>query len=163
MTAKCARDVLVVLADGEEVPGITVYGLASRGRRRPVTFPADVWIGAPAVEEFVLHGDAWEITTLDLPILVWPAAKELGSAIHASLAALIEAGCPVAWIGAEGLPFCDPPRLFDSRCMSGGVLAWMTADGQFECQVDPNGPVSPISDQQLETLRHHAQGLADAT
>jgi hypothetical protein len=161
MTSTLARDSLVVIADGDEVPGITIYGLARRGGWGLVVFPAHVWFGEPAVDEFVLRGDAWEIPTWDLPILIWPAVDGMAAALRVSLAAVIESGCSVAWVGAEGLPFCDPPQLFDPRCMSGGVLAWMTAAGDFGCGLDPNGPISPISDQQLSMLRQYAHGLAD--
>ena len=161
MTCTRARDSLLVIVDGEEVPGITMYGLARRGERRPVEFPSDAWIGRPDGDEFILHGNTWEITTWDLPILVWPTVDDLAAAIRVSLAAFIEAGCSVAWVGAEGLPFCDPPQLFDPACMSRGVLAWMSAQGEFECPVDPNGPISPISDERLLMLRRYAQGLAD--
>lgn len=82
--------------------------------------------------------------------------------IRASLTAIIEAGCCVARVGAEGFPFCDPPQLFDPSCMAGGVLAWMTGRGQFMCSLDPDAPVSPVPDEQLLLLRNHAHGLADA-
>ncbi|RZT07407.1 hypothetical protein EV649_8114 [Kribbella sp. VKM Ac-2569] len=161
MTVTRARDALVVIVDGDEVPGISIYGLGRRGAWGPVVFPVHVWFGEPAVDEFVLHGDAWEIPTWDLPILVWPTVDGMAAALRVSLAAIIESGCSVAWVGAEGLPFCDPPQLFDPGCMSRGVLAWMTADGQFGCGLDPDGPISPISDQQLTMLREYARGLAD--
>jgi hypothetical protein len=163
MTSTRARDALVVIIDGEEVPGITIYGLARPGAWRPVVFPAGVWIGDASADEFVLHGDAWEIPTWDLPILVWPTVDGMAAALRVSLGAVIESGCSVAWVGAEGLPFCDPPQLFDPGCMSRGVLAWMTAQGQFECALDPNGPISPITDQQLSMLRQYARGLADVS
>lgn len=127
MTATRARDALVVIVDGDEVPGITIYGLAGRGRRRAAAFPGEAWIGEPDIHEFVLHGDAWEIIAWDLPILVWPTGNELRTAVRVALASLVGAGCSVAWVGAEGLPFYDPPGLFDPTCISGGVLAWMTA------------------------------------
>ncbi|MGW6199687.1 hypothetical protein ACWF0M_26285 [Kribbella sp. NPDC055110] len=161
MNSRLARDSLVVVVDGDEVPGLTIYGLARRGGWGPVVFPAHVWFGEPEVDEFVLRGDAWEIPTWDLPILVWPTADGMEAALRVSLAAVIESGCAVAWVGAEGLPFCDPPQLFDPGCMSTGVLAWMTAQGQLECALDPNEPISPISDQQLSMLRQYARGLAD--
>lgn len=163
MTSPRARDALVVVVDGEEVPGITIYGLARRGHRRTAVFPSQAWIGEPSVDEFVLRGDTWEITCWELPIVVWPTRDELMDAVRVSLAALIEADCSVASLGAEGLPFCDPPALFDPRCMSGGVLASMTARGQFECALHPDGPLSPVSDEQLSILRRHAKGLADVT
>ncbi|WP_350274871.1 hypothetical protein [Kribbella sp. HUAS MG21] len=162
MTAIRARDALVVV-DGDEVPGITIYGLAGRGRRQAAAFPRQVWIGEPGVDAFLLRGDAWEILSWDVPIIVWPTGEYFTAAVRDSLAARIGAGCSVAWVGAEGLPFCDPPELFNPTCMSGGVLAWMTAGGQFECALDPDRPLSPASDRLLSSLRQYAQGLADVT
>ncbi|MER7245693.1 hypothetical protein [Kribbella sp. NPDC000426] len=157
-----ARDSLVVVVDGDEVPGISVYGLARCGVRRTTVLPLDPWYGAIAVDEFTLRGDAWEIPSWDLPIVIWPTIDEFPATIRTLLAAVIESGCVVAWIGAEGLPFCDPPQLFDPTCMSGGVLAWMTDDGRFECKLDPDAPVPAVPDQTLLMLRRHAGGLADA-
>lgn len=163
MSSRLARESLVVVVDGDEVPGITIYGLAGLGGSRRAVFPADAWIGAPLVDEFILRGDSWEIVTWDVPILVWPRVDEMRTAVRVSLAALVDAGCSVSWIGAEGLPFCDPPQLFDPDCMSGGVLAWMTAQRGFDCALNPDDPITPISDQHLSMLRQYARGLADAT
>jgi hypothetical protein len=78
---------------------------------------------------------------------------------------LIDVGCRVAWVGAEGIPFCDPPGLFDPDCMTGGVLAWLTSDGWFGCPLDPDQPLEPAPDRQLLRLRRWAGRLAtnDAT
>jgi hypothetical protein len=163
MSARLARESLVVVIGGDEVPGITIYGLAGPGGSRRAVIPADAWIGEPIVDEFTLRGDSWEIVTWDVPILVWPTVDEMRTAVRVSLAAMVDAGCSISWIGAEGLPFCDPPRLFDPDCMSGGVLAWMTGQRQFDCSLNPNEPITPISDQHLLMLRQYARGLADAT
>jgi hypothetical protein len=87
MNSSLARDSLVVIVDGDEVPGITIFGLARRGGWGPVAFPAHVWLGEPGVDEFVLRGDAWEIPTWDLPILVWPTVDGMAAALRVSLAA----------------------------------------------------------------------------
>jgi hypothetical protein len=162
VTPSLARDSLTIFVDGDEVPGLIVYGLALRDTWRSVGFPAEVWLAVPEVEEFRLHGDSWQVVMWEVPIIVWPSAREFAAAVRHTLGAMIDGGCRVAWIGAEGVPFCDPPQLFDHDCMSGGVLAWMTDDGGFECPIDPDRPLVPVSDHRLHALRVHAQGLADA-
>jgi hypothetical protein len=96
-----------------------------------------------------------------VPIAVWWTGDQFAAAVRATLAAIIHGGSRVAWIGAEGLPFCDAPQLFDTNCMSGGVLAWMTDIGAFDCPLDPDLPLAPVNDESLHCLRHHARGLAD--
>jgi hypothetical protein len=162
VTSPLARDALTIFADGEEVPGLIVYGLAAPSTRRSVSFPSDEWTAHPQVQEFTLHGDGWEVMTWEVPIIVWPSEDEFNRAARLTLRALIESGCRVAWIGAEGVPFCDPPDLFSPDCMSGGVLAWMTDAGDFDCPLDPDSPLRPVSDDRLRRLRRHTRGLADA-
>lgn len=156
-----ARDALTIFVDGEEVPGLIVYGLAAPGQWRSVTFPSDSWPATRRIEESMLHGEAWQVAMWEVPIIIWPSAEELAGAARVSLKAMIDGGCRVAWIGAEGVPFCDPPQLFDPDCMSGGVLAWMTDVGDFECPLDPDRPLEPVGDDRLQSIRSHAQGLAD--
>jgi len=110
----------------------------------------------------MLHGETWEVATWDVPIVIWPTGDGFVAATGTTLRAMIKSGCRVAWVGAEGLPFCDPPQLFDPTCMSRGVLAWMTDDGQFECPLDQDAPLSPVSDERPQALRIHSHGLADA-
>jgi hypothetical protein len=158
-----ARDSLTIFVGGDEVPGIIVYGLFAAGSERPVNFPADAWISAPEPESFRLFGDGWEVLTWEIPIDLWPTGERWRTAVQATLQAMVASGCRVAWIGAEGVPFCDPPELFSPECMSGGVLAWMTDSGDFSCELDPDRPVVRVADDVLLKLRTHARGLADVT
>lgn len=160
MMPPLARDALSVFVGGEEMPGFIVYGLFPRGSSRPV-FPAEAWILAGAVREFTLIGEAWEIPRWDVPIAVWWTGDQFIAAVRATFAAIINGGGRVAWIGAEGLPFCDAPQLFDTDCMSGGVLAWMADVGAFDCPLNPDSPLTPVNDESLKTLKNHARGLAD--
>lgn len=163
MTALPARDCLTIFVEGKEVPGLIVYGLAVLGSRHQTGFPSNAWRAVSQVDVYTLRGEAWEVGTWDVPIIIWPAREEFVAAVRLTLGAMIEGGCRVAWVGAEGLPFCDPPQLFDPDCMSGGVLAWMTDDGTFDCPLDPDSPLAPVPDAQLRVLRGHSKGLADAT
>jgi hypothetical protein len=154
---------LVIVSDGEEVPGLTTYGLTARGGWRSSEFPSDAWVATPEISEFMLYGVTWEVMTWDVPITIWPTGDEFVRAVRRTLNAMIEGGCRVAWVGAEGFPFCDPPSLFDPACMSGGILAWMTDAGDFDCPLNPDRPVIRVGDDVLLALRSHARGLADAT
>lgn len=156
-----ARRALTVFVGGEEQPGIIVYGLAARGTREVATVPDRLWPDALAIEEVVLCGDLWEVVGWEIALRQWPAGAAWRDAIDSALRAHIEAGCVVAWVGAEGIPFCDPPQLFAPACMSGGVLAWMTAAGS-DCPLDPDAELIAVDDQALEYLRRAASGLADA-
>ena len=157
------REALKIFVDGEETPGLIVYGLRQRDGPAAAGFPADVWIAPPEPSDFTLYGEAWEVLLWEVPIPIWPTPVEMQAALSATLGALIEAGSRVAWIGAEGLPFCDPPELLDPHCMSGGVLAWMTDTGVADCFIDPDASILPVGDDVLLALRMHAAGLADAT
>jgi hypothetical protein len=156
-----ARDALTVFVAGEERPGIIVYGLVNRGGRSTSILPERVWPGAGVVDESLLVGDSWEVAAWDIALRQWPEGDAWSQAIKNVLRAHIDAGCVVAWVGAEGVPFCDPPQLFDARCMSGGVLAWMTSE-EFDCPLDPDQPLNPVDDEVLAWLRDRARGLADA-
>lgn len=136
-------------------------GLYASNRARTSVFPSHVWPGAPKACEYTLVGEAWNILEWEFPIDPWPAAPAFRIALHLTMEELIRDGCRVAWASAEGFPFCDPPQLFDPKCMSGGVLAWMLDDGAFCCSLDPDLPVNPVDDEALSMLRLHATGLAD--
>lgn len=110
---------------------------------------------------FTLWGDAWEVIRWDVPIKMWPTSAELGVAVKLILDELIGSRSRVAWIGAEGVPFCDPPQLFDPLCMTGAVLAWATEDGTSDVDIDLDAPVTPAADDVLRQLRRYASGLAD--
>ena len=152
---------MIVIVDGEEVPGVIAYGLHGSSKRGARGLPPLPWSTPHAIDEFVMHGEKWEIVGWEIALDGWPTGSEWRAAIRATLAAHLAAGSRVAWIGAEGLPFCDPPRLFDPACMTGGVLAWMTAQ-DFECLLDPDEPLAPVADSTLSQLRNYAEGLADA-
>ncbi|AKU17592.1 hypothetical protein VV02_19970 [Luteipulveratus mongoliensis] len=163
MSQPPARETLKVVLAGDEVPGLIAYGLRGSGDPADATFPTDSWIAQPEPTELTLHGDAWEVQMWEIPVVIWPARADMELAVRATLRTLIGVGCRVAWIGAEGLPFCDPPELFEPQCMSGSVLAWMTDSGASDCQLDPDAPVMPVGDDVLRVLRAHGSGLADAT
>jgi hypothetical protein len=157
-----ARDVLKVIHDGEELPGIVFYGLVSRGGWANPAFPINLWPSGGQVDDFMLHGEAWEIPCWSLALTSWPAGDAWRNLVQATLQWICENGSVVGWMSAEGIPFCDPPFLFDPDCMSGGVLAYVTPDGNFECTVDLDGPLQAVQDGTLRSLRSYGAGLVDA-
>lgn len=159
MTVRLARDSLTIFVQGDEEPGLIAYGLTTPELWQGADFPTDVWIAEPEPETFALIGEDWRVHGWEVPIIIWPTGLDFEIAVRSMLAALVRGGCRVAWIGAEGVPFCDPPNLFDPDCMSGGVLAWMTDDGRFDCPLDPDRALTSVNDGVLSSLREHALGL----
>jgi hypothetical protein len=46
--------------------------------------------------------------------------------------------------------------------MTGGVLAAMTAEGDFFCPLDPAQPLATLTDDELLRLRAASDGLSNA-
>ena len=162
--ARATMTVIWGVDDGqEEQPGFVVYGLVEPGRWADFAFPLDLWPAGTDAAESRLYGAAWEVRLWDVRVLEFPSGKIWTNAVHRTLQSVIDAGGRVAWISSEGFPFMDPPYLFRQEDMSGCVLAALASTGEFFCPVDPDQPIRAISDDQLEFLREHGRGLADAT
>ena len=162
MESAPAKELLTIFLGGaEEVPGLSFYGLAGddAGGLAP-TFPRDRWPMSNEPESLSLHGEGWRVIEWDLHVAVWPVGDSFRAAVRATLQELINAGCRPGWVGAEGFPFCDPPGLLDPACMTGGVLAWLTSDGEFGCPLDPDRPLESASDEEMLRLRAWAGPLA---
>lgn len=161
MSQETLRNQLRIFFQGDEVPGFIVYGLAPRD-----TFVDGVQLRlAPAVEQVrqnLLHGEWWAIQLCEVAISEWPSQQRWPKLLEQSLREMVDKGAKLAWIGAEGLPFADPPWLFSAEAMSGGVLAWMASDGSAHVDADLDSPISPVGDDELDALRHIGAGLADA-
>lgn len=157
------RESSTIFVDGEERAGVIAYGLRARGAGSNPEFPAEDWVEQTQPIEFTLHGDRWEVFMWEVPIIDWPSADRFERAVQTLLGRLTQSGCLVAWIGAEGMPFSDPPDLFNPAHMSGSVLAWMDDAGRGMWRIDPDEPMEAAPDETLLLLRHHAKGLADAS
>lgn len=156
-----AREQLTVFIDGTERAGLIVYALRSAGSHPDIEFATDVWPESE-LRSFRLHGDAWEILRWDVALDRWPRGRLWPEILRLTLQRLVEGGAVVAWVGAEGLPFADPPDLFSAELMTGSVLAALTSAGEFMCPMDPDLPIKALSDEELTRLRDHARPLADA-
>lgn len=157
-----AREALTVFVGGEEMPGVIVYGIRRVGLS-PMEFPSREWSLSHEPRTSRLYGETWEVLGWDLAIDAWPASEDWRGVVKRTLSVLVSAGCAVAWLGAEGCPYSDPPDLFSPAWMDGGVLAALTSQGDFLCPVDPNEPLRYLSPENLELLRARAAGLADAS
>jgi hypothetical protein len=157
-----ARDTLTVFVEGEELPGVIVYGLR-RPCRAPIEFPGREWHLSHEPQPFRLYGETWEVVGWDLALAAWPTSQDWPGVVQRTLSVMVAAGCVVAWLGAEGCPFSDPPDLFSPDWMDGGVLAALTSQGDFRCPVNPDEPLRYLSAADLELLRARATGLADAS
>lgn len=156
-----AREQLEIIWRGEQVPGITFYGLLPRGAWSEKPFPEYLWRWGVETGSSLLHNERWEVIVWDVAIAAWPPSEEWRSAIRQTLQWLVDAGASVAWVGLEGY-FCDPPELFDPSCMSGGVSAALTRAGEFFCPLDPHQPLATLSDADLVRLRDASVGLSNA-
>ena len=145
---------------GEEHAGLIIYGLASPGTidRDP---PRGLWVEGQPVEVFTLVGQRWEVVLWELALDHWPTGTLWRDRLTKTLRTMISHGATVAWVGAEGVPFADPPDLFDPEHMTGGVLDWLTIDGTSGGSLDPDKPLTTASHAQLSSLRRFAHGLAD--
>lgn len=159
MSDPVAKDVLTIFRAGEELPGLTFYGLTSFDDWREAPFPSAYWPGLAEGETSALHGDSWRVVVWDVALSDWPREEPWVNAVRSTLKALLDAGCVVTWLGRPGC-FCDPPDLFLPSCMSEGVLAAATDDGFFDCPVRPDRPLDYLTDEQLLELRSRSRGLA---
>ncbi|WP_460813554.1 hypothetical protein [Nocardioides korecus] len=155
-----ARDSLTVFVAGDEVPGLIVYALHAPGAPS-LDWPVSDWPVDREPTSFRLHGDQWEVVGWDVAMQSWPLGREWRGAVRTLFDRLIAGGAVIAWLGAEGCPFADPPDLFAPEHMTGGVLAAATQQGEFFCPLDPERPVEALGPGEMAVLRDRARGLAD--
>lgn len=155
-----ARMNLTIFADGQESPGVIIYGLGAPGSIK-VEPSAYEWTARRTTSVGQLSGPNWQVVLWEVRLAPWPHESEWDEVLERTLDSMLDAGATVAWVGAEGMPFADPPDLFAPEYMHGGVLVWRTADGGGG-QLDPDRPLCPVPDEELKKLRAEARGLADA-
>jgi hypothetical protein len=156
-----AREVLTVIWQGEEIPGLTFYGLRRPGDERRPEFPTEAWAGCAEPRSSRLFGDRWEVLVWDVKLRCWPAPEEFPELVRRTLEALRVAGCKVAWVGREGY-FADPPDLFLPDSMSEGVLAALSDETGFQMAVALDQPLRSLPDDELLALRKASDGLASS-
>jgi hypothetical protein len=147
-----------VFIDGTEVLGFIVYGLWS-GVLEPamrIDYEALCLTGA-TIHPFRLIGDGWTILGCDIGFHSPDAYSGALSRTEALFDCILSLGAHVAWMGYEGLPFADPPRLFTDEWMEGGVLAGKTRDGVFRSGIDATTGHSPLNARQMSDLEEVAR------
>ena len=151
-----ADDVMQVFSNGESVPGITVYGLFTRGGEpAPPSFPAEIWPVPVQVDHRLLHNAAWAVIAWDVAIEAWPEPEAWADVLMGTFEAVLAYGAGVTWCGVEGI-FADPPHLFEWRYMQGGVYAAMSNSTGFVCRTQPGGKFDPLNESEMEALRNVA-------
>jgi hypothetical protein len=153
MSIQTTRQSLGIFWDGEEVDGITVYGL---WKEPPQTFPSlSHLLGKEGLRErqSELRGESWYVRVWDIKIEIWPPPDQWKKRIHNMLRAIIECGSVVAWCGLEGA-FIDPPELFDPQYMAGGVWAAMTNDGLLYSCAELDGVFTKLSNDDLHAIEN---------
>jgi hypothetical protein len=153
------REVLTVVRDGLEVPGLVFYGLLPPDDDFRATFPFGSWPAGTKCNVAWLHGEGWRVVLWEVAVAEWPKAPLFQSSVRATFEAILKAGASVVWIG-QGY-FCDPPLLFSKECMSGGVLAAALRNGRMWLSIDPDEPLNPLPDEVLIELRAASAGLSD--
>ncbi|MCL2090147.1 MAG: hypothetical protein FWH11_02785 [Micrococcales bacterium] len=96
--------ILKIVVDGEEIIAYGLHGAI----RKASCFLQGAWRADRTPSLYTLRGDGWEVLMWEILIESRPKAAALDVSIRTTLFRLIHSGCRVAWIGAEGLSFCDP-------------------------------------------------------
>ena len=146
-----------VFIDGTEVLGFIVYGLWS-GDLASTTEVNDesLPVQDATLRPFRLFGDGWTILGYDVGFHGLAAYQSAISKAEILLDSILDLGAHVAWMGYEGLPFADPPDLFTSEWMEGGVLAGKTRDGIFRSGIDTTSGHFPLDLHQMSCLESAA-------
>ena len=154
-----AREQLTIIWNGEEVPGLMIYGLFHPGLDEAAAFPEDRSVWGVDVGRYVLTGNRWRVVFWNVAVAGWPSGDMWTGAVRGTLEAIVNAGAQASWIGLLG--FCDPPDLFDPAHMSRAVVAAMTADKTFRCAIDPDIPLASLTDDELLWPRRATDGLSN--
>lgn len=152
MIVRSTRDSLAIFFDGEESPGITVYGYWPHAGVLPFALDLDGWDDARA-QRSTLAGDEWTAFVWDVRVPVWPGADEWPGRVQGLLAQVAGGGAVVAWTGFE-CGFADPPDLFKPEFMTRCVWAARAAAAGLVIGPPPlDGPLEVLDDQALLRLR----------
>lgn len=158
---RLTRDALTIYWQGDEVSGLTFYGLRHFGHEDSASL-LDIHCDYVTDSDIsLLSGNAWEVVVWYVKVAHWPSATEFPGLIKCGLERMQALGCVVSWLGCPG-NFVDPPDLFLPEFMSGGVLAAITAPSRFEIAVNLDEPLCGLPDDVLLRLREESKGLAQA-
>ena len=143
---------LGIFWDGEEVDGVTIYGLFLGQRSDYPVPPSEVWPKNCEFSTSKLFGDDWTVFIWDVRIKKWPDRHEWISTVKKTLKKMIAHGAYISWCGLEG-SFVDPPNLFKSEFMSEGVWAVCTDENFFVCEAYIGEIFKTLSDATLDLIQ----------
>lgn len=152
-----AEDAAYIVDAGELRPGVIFYGLC-----RPAgldNFVLGGILGERVVSEWTLTGEAWNVRMWEISV-VMSDTPQWASVLRSSLKSITSAGAAVSWVGFEGNPFVDPPKLFDPSQMD--VVAYYRDAVGMVGSFEPRAELQLLSRAQLEQLRRATIGLSDA-
>ena len=152
MSKRLTRNSLGIFWRGEEVEGILVYGFWDNTLAKEPVFPTKVWGSDVEWKTRRLFGDTWVVWLWEIRVSKWPSTSEWSNVIRMTLEAMKTEGAKVAWCGLEGF-FVEPPKLFDSTIMSGGVWAVLGNDGVLFGPPPLDANFVPVPDNLLEELK----------
>jgi hypothetical protein len=152
MSIKITKNSLGIFWEGEEVDGILVYGYWDSAVAEEPVFPNEVWESNAEWKTSELHDEKWSVWLWQIRVLNWPSTLEWIDRVRKTLEAMRTGRAKVSWCGIEGF-FSDPPKLFDSAEMSGGVWAVLGVDGVLYGPPPLDGVFLPIPDSLLDEIR----------
>lgn len=145
---KLTSEILTIIWEGDEVSGLTIYGLCGTQEVSRPAFPEDRWPDSN-VKEGELFGPNWCVWIWDVQITTWPS--DFRDSLNKTLTEIVNAGASVAWCGLEGF-FVEPPNLFESP-MAGGVYAAFSLRAGFICNTDLHAPFRSLTEAEILGLR----------
>lgn len=151
MIDKFTEESLGIYWNGEEVDGVTIYGLFLGQRPDCPVPPSEVWPKSCEFSTGKLFGDDWTVFIWDVRIKMWPDRNKWISTVKNTLEKMIARGAFIAWCGLEG-SFVDPPDLFKSEFMSGGVWAVCTNENFFACEANMGEIFKTLDDATLDLI-----------
>lgn len=148
MTEILSERVLTVFWKGDEMPGIICYGYWPGLTQPVVLFPDSAWPDGTAISDTWLHnwqdGDSdWRVLRRDIMTPEWPAHDDWLDCVRKTLDCIVRAGALIAWCATEG-HFADPPELFRSEQMEGGMWAVCGRELPFECSAELGKPFKAL-------------------
>jgi hypothetical protein len=147
-----------VFIDGAEVQGFILYGLWPGDLHSTISIgELDLRMEGATLRSFRLFGDGWTILMWDVGFDTSNAYLQALSGPEFLLDYILGLGARVAWLGAEGLPFADPPDLFTAEWMEGSVLAGKTRGGDFLSGIDLVAGHTPLDRTQMRHLEAAAK------
>jgi len=149
---------LGIFWSGEEVDGITIYGISKESLAKPTQPISKIWSDRAEFKYSSLNGSDWVVRVCDIRILAWPSVSEWPSIIQSTLQAITDQGALVSWAAVEGC-FAEPPNLFDPESMGGGVWSIYSEEDGFYCPATLEKEMAYVDDEVILKFRSRLGSL----